>query len=277
MASEGSRPFEGMTALVTGASRGIGAAIAVALAQAGADVACAARTTAAAPSPVPGTLDETTARIEAAGGRALAIPTNLAREDDVVAMVAKTGDVFGRLDLLVNNAAVASAGALDIGRKQFDLMFAVNVRAPMVAMREAAPLMRRRDGGRVLNISSAAASYAIPGLMTYGMSKLALEHLSVSAAHELGGDGIAVNCFRVDLGTASEGMIVRTGGAASQWEPTAVAAEGAIWMLRQPKSYTARLVSMAALREREGIMASQAAVPRGPGGVPIFPGLERSV
>ena len=270
-------PFEGMTALVTGASRGIGAAIAMALAEAGADVACAARTTAASPSTIPGTLDETIARIEGLGRRALAVPTNLAVEHEVVEMVSRVGADLGRLDLLVNNAAVASPGGLEMDRKHFDLLFAVNTRAPMVAIREAVPLMRKHGGGRVLNISSAAASYAISGLMAYGMSKLALEHLTAATARELEAEGIAVNCFRVDIGTASEGIIARTAGAARDWEPPEVAAEGVVWMLRQPTTFTAHLVSMATLREREGIMASRVPEAPGPEGVPIFPGLETSL
>ena len=82
------RPRRARSALVTGASRGVGAAIAVALAEAGADVACAARSTSDAPQRTPGTLDETVARIEAAGGNALAVPTNLAKPHEVEAMVA---------------------------------------------------------------------------------------------------------------------------------------------------------------------------------------------
>src|SRR3954467_3379173 len=93
------RELEGGVALVTGASRGIGAATAVALADAGCAVACAARATRDSPQRTPGTLDDTVDRINAAGGSAYAVPTNLAREDDVVAMVRTTVEQFGRLDV----------------------------------------------------------------------------------------------------------------------------------------------------------------------------------
>src|SRR5262245_17026937 len=106
--------LRGKVAIVTGASRGVGAATAVALAAAGAKVACAARSTAAAPQKTPGTLEQTLARIAAAGGQGIAVPTNLGAEDEVVAMVCRTVEHFGRLDILVNNAAVTFVGDLDI-------------------------------------------------------------------------------------------------------------------------------------------------------------------
>jgi NAD(P)-dependent dehydrogenase (short-subunit alcohol dehydrogenase family) len=97
--------------------------------------------------------------------------------------------------------------------------------------------------------------------MSYGVSKLALERLTVDAANQLQGDGIAVNVFRIDLPVASEGFIANTPGAdRSTWEPCEVAAEGVLWMLRQPTAYSGRLESMLDLRQREGIMASRAEV-----------------
>src|SRR5262245_3432334 len=117
----------GKVALVTGASRGVGAATAVALAQAGCDVACAARSTDAKPQKTPGTLDETVARVEATGHAGFAIPTDLSVEEQVVAMVAKTVEHFGRLDVLVNNAAVTFVGDLEIPLRRFDLVMTVNL------------------------------------------------------------------------------------------------------------------------------------------------------
>ncbi|MGZ4713712.1 MAG: SDR family NAD(P)-dependent oxidoreductase, partial [Acidimicrobiia bacterium] len=94
--------LSGAVAIVTGASRGVGAATAIELARAGATVVCAARATDAAPLPIPGTLDATARTITDAGGNALALPTNLARDDEVVAMVDTTVERFGRVDILVN-------------------------------------------------------------------------------------------------------------------------------------------------------------------------------
>lgn len=254
--------LEGKVAIVTGASRGVGAATAVALARAGCAVACAARATASAPQPTPGTLDDTVARIEAEGGRALAVPTNLAVDDEVVAMVARTVAHFGRLDILVNNAAITFPGDLDIPLKRHDLIMQVNLRAPLLAIREAIPHMKAAGGGAICNISSAAALYPHPGLMSYGISKVGLERLTVDCARQLAPYGIASNCFRIDIPVASEGFVANTPGVdRSAWEPTEVPAEGIVWMLQQPPSYTGRLESMYQLRQREGIMASKAARP----------------
>jgi citronellol/citronellal dehydrogenase len=137
-------------------------------------------------------------------------------------------------------------------------MMSVNVRAPLVAARAAVPHMTQQGEGAILNVSSAAALSYIPGLMVYGMSKIALEHLTVSLATQLQPQRIAVNTFRIDVPVASEGFVANTPGwDHSEWEPTEVPAEGIVWMLRQPPSYTGHNISMAALRDEQGIMASR--------------------
>jgi citronellol/citronellal dehydrogenase len=246
-------------ALVTGASRGVGAAVAVALAQAGCSVAVAARSTKQSPQKTPGTLDETVAAIEGYGAKALAVPTNLANEDEVVAMVEQTAEHFGRLDILVNNAAITFPGDLEIDKKRYELTMAVDARAPMVATRAAAPHLRRAAPGVVCNISSVAALMPIPSLMVYGMAKAALEHLTINSAAQLAPD-IRVNCFRIDVPVASEGFLANAPDADhSTWEPSEVAAEGILWTLQQ--DFTGRLLSMNALRHEQGIMASRSKRP----------------
>jgi len=248
----------GKVALVTGASRGIGRAIAVELAREGCAVACAARATDASPVRLPGTIDEAVRDIEAAGGTALAVPTDLSREDDVVRMVRTTLEHFGRLDVLVNNAAITFLGDIDIPQKRHDLVMAVNYRAPWLAMREAIPDMRERGEGSILNLSSIAAVRVIPSLMTYGVSKAALERLTVDTGEQLKPFGVAVNCFRIDLPVASEGFLANAPEADhSDWEPSEVPAEGCVWMLKQPPSFTGNVVSMSWLRETEGIMETR--------------------
>ena len=247
--------LDGKVALVTGASRGVGAATAVALAGAGCHVACAARSTRDHPQRTSGTLDETVAKVEAIGREGLAVPTNLAVDAEVEAMVDAAVGHFGRLDILINNAALTFIGDLDIPMHRFDLVMQVNMRAPLIALRRAVPAMRAAGGGAVVNVSSVAALYPHPSLMAYGMSKIALERMTVDVASQLADDGIAVNCFRIDLAVASEGFVANTPGADhSNWEPSEVAAEGIVWMVRQPVSYSGRRESMFALRHREGIM-----------------------
>jgi len=250
--------LDGKVAIVTGASRGVGAAAAIALAREGVSVACAARATDADPLRLPGTIDDTVRQIIDTGGRALAVPTNLAKDEEIERMVSTTVEHFGRLDVLVNNAAVTFPGDLDVPPKRYDLMMAVNLRAPLLAAHAAVPHMKQRGEGAILNVSSAAALMYIPGLMVYGMSKIALEHLTVSLAEQLAADRIGVNTFRIDLPVASEGFVANLPDVDhSDWEPTEVPAEGIVWMLRQPPSYTGHNVGMRALRDDAGIMASQ--------------------
>ena len=129
-------------ALVTGASRGIGAALARTLAARGIEVVCVARSTAAEPSSTPGTLDDTVAAITASGGRAHAIATDVRDEERVRAAVRMAVELTGRLDFLVNNAAAAVSGDWSAARRRLDLLLDVNVWAPMVATQEAVAALR---------------------------------------------------------------------------------------------------------------------------------------
>ena len=271
--------LRGKVAIVTGASRGVGAALTLALVREGCSVACAARATADAPQRTPGTLDDTVAsanEVAAHGAEAVAVPTNLAVQAEVEGMVATTVGHFGGVDILVNNAAITFVGGLDQPLKRHDLTMEVNYRAPLLAIREAYPSMAARGGGAIINVSSQAALLPLPDMLAYGTSKLALEHLTLDAARELHPMGIAVNCFRIDIPVASEGFVANTPGAdRSGWEPSDVPVEGILWMLRQPPSYTGHRESMYVLRQREGIMASRAEG-KGSGTIPtteLFDGL----
>jgi len=252
----------GKVAIVTGASRGVGAATAVALAEAGCVVACAARATDATPLPTPGTLDDTVRRITDAGGTAVAIPTNLAADDEVRAMVATTVERLGPVDVLVNNAAITFPGDLELPMKRFDLVFDVDLRAPVIATQAVVPGMIERGSGAIVNVSSAAALNYYPGQMAYGMAKAALEHLTMSLAAQLRPHGIPVNTFRIDVPVASEGFVAALADIDhSDWEPPEVAAEGILWVLRQPAAVTGRQFGMARLRADAGIMESRSARP----------------
>lgn len=254
--------IDSKVAIVTGASRGVGAATAALLAARGARVVCAARSTEAAPQPIPGTLDATVDRIRAAGGEAIAVPTNLGRDDDVTAMVDAAISTYGGVDILVNNAAITFPGDLAMEPKRFDLVMQVDLRAPLLALRACIPSMTARGGGAVVNVSSVAGLNYIPGLMAYGMAKAALEHLTVSAAHQLAPVGIAVNGFRIDVPVASEGFVFNLPDVDhSDWEPSEVAAEGIVWMIEQPAAWSGRNEGMAALRAEHRIMASRAGRP----------------
>ncbi|MBM3661155.1 MAG: SDR family NAD(P)-dependent oxidoreductase, partial [Actinobacteria bacterium] len=222
----------------------------------------AARATDAQPLPIPGTIDGTVRTITDAGGVAIAVPTNLADDASVVAMVERTVAEWGRVDVLVNNAAITFPGDLALPMKRHDLIFAVNLRAPLIAIQTVVPGMRARGEGAILNVSSLAALNYFETQMAYGMSKAALEHLTVSVAAQLRADRIPVNTFRIDVPVASEGFVHNSPDwVGDDWEPCEVPAEGILWMLGQPPEYTGRNEGMAALRAEHGIMASRAARP----------------
>jgi citronellol/citronellal dehydrogenase len=254
--------LKGKVAIVTGASRGVGAATAQLLATRGCAVVCAARATDASPLPIPGTIDDTVRRIIEAGGEAISVPTNLANDDEINRMVEAAVERFGRVDALINNAAITFPGDLEMEMKRFDLVMQVDLRACLIAIRAVMPGMIESREGSIVNVSSVAGLNYFPGLMAYGMAKAALEHLTVSAASQLRQHHIAVNTFRIDVPVASEGFVYNAPGVdTSDWEPSEVAAEGIVWMLEQPPSYTGHNAGMAALRAEHGIMASRASRP----------------
>ncbi|WP_448316658.1 SDR family NAD(P)-dependent oxidoreductase [Streptomyces sp. CO7] len=178
--------LEGKVAMVTGGSRGIGAAVALRLAEEGADVALTYESS-------PDRAAEVVERIEAAGRRALAVRADSAVPEALTAAVDETVAAFGTLDILVNNAAVFLVGPLeDLGPAEVDRTLAVNVQAPFVACRAAVRHMG--EGGRIVSIGSNMAERAVfPGMALYAMSKTALVGLTKGLARELGPRGITVN------------------------------------------------------------------------------------
>ena len=138
--------LQGKVAIVTGASRGIGKAMALGLAAAGASVVVAART-AEPRGTLPGTIHETVAEIETAGGRALAVTCNVREEESIREMVNRTLDEFGAVDVLVNNAGIGGyAPFLQMTLREWDLNMAINLRAPFIACQSVAPIMIEQGG-----------------------------------------------------------------------------------------------------------------------------------
>ncbi|MCK2213414.1 SDR family NAD(P)-dependent oxidoreductase [Actinomadura sp. ATCC 31491] len=237
--------LEGKVAVVTGASRGIGAAIAVRLAAEGAKVVVAARTVEAAQSRLEGTIGDTVARIEAAGGTASAHATDLAREQDRQDLVQAAGQRYGQIDILVNNAAVTYfAPVPDFTDRRYRLMFEVQVTAPFHLSQLVVPGMRARGEGWILNISSIAARhptfppgpYAGFGGTVYGMCKAALERFTTGLAAELYADNIAVNALSPNQVVPTPGTLFHrlTTDDAPGNEPPEVMAEAAFALCHRP-------------------------------------------
>ncbi len=178
--------LKGKVALVTGGSRGIGAAIARRLAADGAAVALTYVNGAQAAAKVVGA-------IEAAGGTALALRADAADAAEVEAAVAAVAQGFGRIDILVNNAGIFHAAPIEtLSLADFDATFSINLRSAFVASRAALAVMP--DGGRIISIGSNLAVRATsPGLSLYTASKAAIAGLSQALARELGPRAITVN------------------------------------------------------------------------------------
>src|SRR5262245_25620102 len=181
-----SPPLKGKRALVTGGSRGIGAAIVKRLAREGADVVL---TYVSKPDEAGKTADAA----KALGVRALAIQADAADAEAVVAAVDRTAKEFGGIDILVNNAGIATMAPIDtFSLKDFDRTFAVNVRAVFVATQAAVKHMK--EGGRVINIGSCNAErMPFAGGAVYAMSKAALVGLVQGLSRDLGPRGITIN------------------------------------------------------------------------------------
>jgi NAD(P)-dependent dehydrogenase (short-subunit alcohol dehydrogenase family) len=174
--------LDGQRALVTGATAGLGRAIALQLARSGADVVVHGR------NPQRGA--ETVEAITAAGGRARFVAADLSGPDGVAQLAAEVGD----LDVLVNNAGHSAwAPTAELGAEAFDAMFASNVRAPFLLVGAFAPGMAARGHGSIVNIGSMAGSLGLPGGAAYGATKAALASLTQGWAAEFSPLGVRVN------------------------------------------------------------------------------------
>jgi NAD(P)-dependent dehydrogenase (short-subunit alcohol dehydrogenase family) len=238
--------LEGQTALITGASRGIGRAIAVAFAKAGAAVALVARSSEASPGRLPGTLEQTAAGVQAAGGRAIVLPADIRKEDEVQAAVSRALDTFERIDLLVNNAAVFYGAPFhEVPLARWDLVLDVNLRGAVVCSQAVIPTMIVAGSGRIINVSSSVAVDLHPGMSPYAASKAGLETLTRYMAAELRRYGIAANVLRIDTVVATEGAIMLNPDAdPTGWPSSEDAARTALWLACRPASYTGQVAVM---------------------------------
>ena len=180
--------FAGRVAIVTGGATGIGYATALQLARLGASVVICSRTASE--------LEAAAGRIEAESGqRCLAVPTDVKNEDAIIALVQRTIDEFGRIDVLVNNAGGTRMGPLEtIPTKGWDAIFDLNVKSAYVATREVGRHMIAQKRGAIVNISSGAGENGVRGGAHYSAAKSALQMFTRVTAAEWGKHGIRVNC-----------------------------------------------------------------------------------
>ena len=190
--------LDGKVAIVTGASRGIGRAIALALGREGAAVVLAARSMER--------LAEAAELVREAGGRAEPVITELTEEGSIRHLVKVTRDKFGRLDILVNNAGTTHSARLEETRTEdLNRCWAVNARAPFLLCREALPLLRQAEAGYIVNISSVVGVKGYPLQSAYTASKHAIRGMSISLAEELRGTNVRVHV--ICPGAVDTGMV----------------------------------------------------------------------
>jgi len=242
----GNKQLEGKVAIVTGASRGIGKAIALALADAGAEVIVAARTVEQS-APLKGTILKTAEEIKAQGGRALPVQTNVADEESVENMVQKTLDEMGRIDILVNNAGTNIPRYLkDLTLKQWDLIMKVTLRSVIVCSKAVMPSMMAQRWGHIVNMSSVAAitfNDPMTGL-AYDVSKAGINRLTWGLAEELKEYNIAVNAL-MPKNTTSEGWVILNPDVdKSDWQTPELWGKIATFVAtRDPGNFTGRILT----------------------------------
>jgi len=180
--------LDGKVALVTGASRGIGKAIAFALANEGANLVLAARSVES--------VQAAAEAIAATGARMLAVPTDVTLEEEIEVLFQRTIEHFGRLDVLVNNAGAFDGGPIeDLSVEAWDRVMAVNLRAPFLCTRAAMGIMKKQGGGRIINIGSISAQRVRPDSAPYSTSKHGIWGLTQSTALEGRDFGITCCCL----------------------------------------------------------------------------------
>lgn len=245
--------IKGTVAVVTGASRGIGRAAALALARAGAHVVCAARSTTATPSKLPGTIDAVADEVRALGRGALAVRCDISQEEQVEALARCTVEEFGRVDILVNNAAVNyMAPFADTPMKRWDLVLNVNLRGSVLCTKAFLPSMLKQRRGRIVNVSSSTAVdpeiTARLGIVAYATSKAGLETFTRGLAIELRPHTVAVNALQIETSVASEGAVFANPGLDFADTPEAVGTD-ILWLATRAPSFTGHVLTMAQVRK----------------------------
>lgn len=240
--------LDGRTAIVTGASRGIGRAIAELFAAEGARVVCAARTLNEGDHPLAGSLSGTVTAIHDSGGEASAVAADISAESECLALVERARALYGRIDILVNNAALNYyIPTADYPTNRWVKAFAINVHAPFILSKAVLPDMVAAQRGAIVNISSGAAigpgrgpysDQTVRGGVMYGASKAALERFTQGLAQEVASHGgIAVSCVSPSRVVPTPGTVFHKlvdGPDDPRGEPPAMMARAALLLASEP-------------------------------------------
>jgi len=231
--------LDGRAAIVTGASRGIGKAVALRLAEAGCDVCVAAKSLEATPD-LPGTITETAAAIEQLGRRAIAVRTDVRSATDLESMVATCADALGRVDILVNNAgALWWRDVIDTPPNRFDLVMNVNARAAFIASHFALPHMLKGGWGHIIMMSPPVDVAAAPHKTAYFISKFGMTLVAHGLAGETAADNVACNALWPATLVESQATINFSIGDRAQWRKADIIADATLAICgHEPKELT---------------------------------------
>jgi citronellol/citronellal dehydrogenase len=226
--------FPDRVAFVTGASRGVGKALALRLAAEGCDVVVAAKTVAPNPN-LPGTIHETAREIEALGRRALAVEMDV-RDDVAVERAAKQAlEKFGHVDFLVNNAgALYWRSVAETEMKRFDLVMGVNARGAFACTRHLLPAMLARGFGHILMLSPPVDPRAGAGKVAYALSKFGMTLIAQGVAEEVRGRGVAANALWPATMIESQATIRWGLGDKSMWRTPEIVADAMVAIFAKP-------------------------------------------
>lgn len=221
-------------AIITGASRGIGRAIALGLAKAGYRIVVAAKTTMPTEK-LPGSIHTVVQEIETQGGEALAVQVDVRDETQIEAMTASTLKRFGRIDVLVNNAgALHWRSVVETPAKRFDLVMGVNARAAFLCSRAVLPTMIARQDGHIINLSPPLDLTMVPGRVAYAISKLGMTLLTHGLAEEVRPHRIAVNSLWPVTIIESQASINWGLGTPAQWRKPDILVDCILRLVRKP-------------------------------------------
>ena len=274
MGASDSAGLRGRTLFITGASRGIGLAIALRAAREGANVTVAAKTTEAHPK-LPGTIYTAAEQIEAAGGKALALPVDVRNDEQVRAALERTAEAFGGIDILVNNAsAISLTPTLATDMRRFDLMHAINTRGTLMCSKFAAPYLTRGRNPHILMLAPplnlelsgttphrTALNFELRSFaphLPYSLSKFGMSLCVLGLSGELAPQGIAVNALwpRTIIGTAAL-QVALAGAPADALQrvrtPEIVAEAACVLLKRDSRTFTGRFCLDEQVLREEGV------------------------
>jgi citronellol/citronellal dehydrogenase len=234
----------GRVAIITGASRGIGKALALRLAEEGADVVVAAKSEVATER-LPGSIYETAAAVRARGRRALPVKVDVRFEEEVARMVERTIAEFGRVDILINNAgALWLRPVLETPPKRFDLLIGVNVRGAYLCSYSVLPHMVRQRWGHIIMMAPPIRAHPNPNMVAYMISKLGMARLAIGIAAEHRADNVAANALWPATPIETAAVINNNLADRSVWRTPEILCDAVLAILRQePSQCTGRMLT----------------------------------